>query len=399
MSPSKGHGFKLLSEIANRYVRHRSWRLARWAARMPKWEQAMKLRAFVALLGAVGASCAMAQTPPHPLSGTWIAVDDGFPRLVAAGFLVPTEEVLYVSADGRAESRLMNISGFDTHFMCMDGWGCSDMLSVRTAQAQLTGDALTFATRASAPEAAAITKDTQNRAAGLTLIAMSPKWAVTFTPGSPRVRFEADGVTRHFTRIEPERLRKLRSAFSAPGIPYSAHWRCFLSNATADDPAFESVGGPRKKPGAWFEDYLMAAAHFHQLTILTGAPVRDDDMSRSDPTWAKSATMKVTNSLLDAHTPYPSTLNERLKYRGALLAISGMVHFGNEKEAFEAARMIDPGFTGNMGVTPSGIAALKKVMSDNARQDPDVRETFCLDLKDAPPPRAPYDSFRGRAPN
>lgn len=359
----------------------------------------MKLRAFVALLGAVGASCALAQTPPHPLSGTWIAVDDGFPRLVAAGFLVPTEEVLYVSADGRAESRLMNISGFDTHFMCMDGWGCSDMLRVRTAQAQMAGGALAFVNRANAPEAAAITKDAQNRAADLTLLAMSPKWTVSFAPGAPRVRFEADGVTRHFARIEPERLRRLRSAFSPPGIPYGAHWRCFLSNATADDPAFEAVGGARKKPGAWFEDYLMAAAHFHQLTILTGAPVSDDDMSRSDLAWAKSATMKVTNSLLDAHTAYPSTLSERLKHRGVLLAISGMIHFYNEKQAFEAARMIDPGFTGNMGVTPSGIAALKKVMGDNARQDAEVRETFCLDLTDAPPPRPQYDAFRGRAPN
>ncbi len=45
----------------------------------------MKLRAFVALLMAVGASGAVAQTPPHPLAGSWIAVDDGFPRLVAAG--------------------------------------------------------------------------------------------------------------------------------------------------------------------------------------------------------------------------------------------------------------------------------------------------------------------------
>ncbi len=109
--------------------------------------------------------------------------------------------------------------------------------------------------------------------------------------------------------------------------------------------------------------------------------------------------MKVTNSLLDAHTAYPSTLSDRVRHRGVLLAISGMVYFGNEKQAFEAARMIDPGFTGNMGVTPSGIAALKKVMGDNARQDAEVRDTFCLDLTDAPPPRPQYDAFRGRAPN
>ncbi len=66
-------------------------------------------------IGLVDAQSAAAQAPPHPLAGTWIALDDGFPRLVGAGLIVPTEEILHVSADGRAESRLMTISDAFAH--------------------------------------------------------------------------------------------------------------------------------------------------------------------------------------------------------------------------------------------------------------------------------------------
>lgn len=335
----------------------------------------------------------------NQLAGTWIAIDDGFPRLVGEGHLVPTEEILHIGADGLAESRLMITSGHDTHFMCMDGWGCSDMTPVRRAQARLSGADLVFTDIAQPPEAATITRNAQARAADLTLIAASPRWVVTLSPDLRQARFEADGVTRHFARVDPEPLNRLRAGLSPLPIPYSVHWRCFLSNATAHDPAFDALGGPRKAPGPWFEDYLTAALHLHRLTILVGTPVRDDDMSRTDPLWARSATMPASNTMLGANFAYPSTNAQRIKHRGVLLAISGMVHFGDEQHAFEAARQIDPTFNGEMGLTSAALAALAKVMRQDAESDPEVRDLFCLDQKDAPAPRPQFDPFRGRFPN
>lgn len=333
------------------------------------------------------------------LAGTWIAIDDGFPRLVGEGHLVPTEEILHVDADGLAESRLMTTSGFDTHYMCMAGWGCSDMTPVRRAQVRLSGADVVFTNITQPSEAATITQNAQAQAAGLTLIAASSRWVVKFSSNLRQVSFEADGAARHFARIDPDRLNKLRAGLSPIPASYGVHWRCFLSNATAQDPAFDALGGPRKAPDPWFEDYLTAALQLHRLTILVGTPVRDDDMSRTDPLWAKSAMMPAINTMLGASFAYPSTNAQRIAHRGVLLAISGMVYFGDEKLAFEAARQIDPTFNGEMGVTPAALAALAKVMRKDAELDPEVRDLFCLDLKDAPAPRPQFDPFRGRFAN
>lgn len=347
----------------------------------------------------LSSSASTAHAQSNPLQGTWIAIDDGFPRLVGEGHLVPTEEILHVDADGLAESRLMMTSGLDTHYMCMAGWGCSDMTPVRRAQARLSGADLVFTNIAQPPEAAAITHNAQARAAELTLIAASPRWALKLSPDLRQASFEADGATRYFARIDPERLNKLRAGLSPLPIPYGVHWRCFLSNATAHDPAFDAMGGPRKAPGPWFEDYLTAALQLHRLSILVSTPVRDDDMSRTDPLWAKSATMPAINTLLGGSLAYPVTNAQRIKHRGVLIAISGMVHFGDETRAFEAARQIDPTFNGEMGVPPAALAALAKVMRQDADLDLEVRDLFCLDLKDAPAPRPQFDPFRGRFPN
>jgi hypothetical protein len=351
---------------------------------------------LIPLVAALWTATAAAQTQPHPLAGTWIAVDDGFPRLVGAGRLLPTEEILHIADDGRAESRLMIITGLDTHFLCMTGWGCSDMLSVRAAKAQLSGGSLVFADREETPEAAKITQQAQTLAVSLTLIATSAQWTATLGPDNRSARFEAGGATRHFARIDPERLRTLRAALAPIPVPYSTHWRCFLSNATADDAAFDALGGTRRKPGAWLEDYLTAAAELHRLNILAAAPMPGPG---SDPALVRSAGMQVTNSFLGAGQPYPSTLAEQTRYRAVLLAISGAAILDDERLAMETARNVDPGFTGELGVTRAGVAALRKVLHDDSANDPDVRDAFCLNLKDSPPPRPQFDPFRDRVPN
>jgi len=176
-----------------------------------------KFRPFAALAGVL-ALALFHITPPasaqsvHPLAGTWIAVDDGLPRLVASGHLVPSEEILFVGEDGRAESRIMTITGLETHYLCATGWGCSDMLPVQAARAELTGGNLVFINRGAAPEAAKITRDAMQLAARLTLIASSPQWVVSLEACGARARFESGSMTRHFAKIDPQRLNLLRGA-------------------------------------------------------------------------------------------------------------------------------------------------------------------------------------------
>jgi hypothetical protein len=335
---------------------------------------------------------------PHPLAGTWIAVDDGFPRLVASGMLVPTEEILHIGPDGRAESRLMHTTGLETHYMCATGWGCSDTLPVRMAKAELNGGALAFSNRRPAPGTEKITKPAQLLAASLTLIAASPQWVVSLEADGARARFESGSMTRHFAKIDPDRLNKLRSALMPLAVSYTQHWRCFLSNATAGDPAFDAVGGPRRSPGAWFEHYLTAVAEYHRLNILTVAPYPGDALSTTDRDHANSAAMQVTHSMLGPNVRWPRSLAERMTYRAPLMAISASASLGNERLGAELARNLDASYSGH-GVSAAGLEALRKVMRREAQDDPEVRSLFCLDIKDVPQPRRDYDPFRGRTAN
>lgn len=326
----------------------------------------------------------------------WIAIDDGFPRLVASGILLPTEEILHVDRDGRAESRLLTITGLETHYMCATGWGCSDMLAVREAKAEMTGGSLVFRNRETTAEGRKIARDTQQFAADLTVIASAPQWVASFEAGGNRLRLETASMTRVFARIDPDRLNRLRGALLPLAISYGAHWRCFLSNATASDRAFDSIGGPRSEPKAWFADYLAAAAELHRLDILNQTPTVDDDMAKTMPDLAKSATMQVANSIVGPATAWPKSVNERMKYRAPLLAISTIAKSGDEALASQGARTLDPAYSGH-GVAPAGIEALKKVLHGQATGDREVRDLFCLDRKDAPTPRPGFDPFRAVA--
>jgi hypothetical protein len=354
-----------------------------------------RLRALTGLLFATMAASllpAVAQSPQ--LTGMWIAIDDGFPRLVASGIILPTEEILHIAPDGQAESRLLTIIGNETHYMCATGWGCSDMLAVREAKAELTGGSFVFRNRETTAEATKITQETQQLAANLTVISMSPQWVASFEAGGNRLRLETASMTRIFARIDPERLNQLRGAVLPLPVPYSGHWRCFLSNATAADRAFDSIGGPRRAPGAWFENYLTAAAQLHRLEILTHTPTADDDLAKTIPDLAKAATMQVVNTILGQAAVWPKSVQERRKYRAPLLAITTIAKTGDEALAMQGARTLDPAYAGH-GIAPAGIEALKKVLRGQEAGDREVRDLLCLDRKYTPEPRAGFDPFRG----
>jgi hypothetical protein len=331
-----------------------------------------------------------------PLSGLWIAIDDGFPALVGAGILIPTEEILHVSTDGRAESRLLTINGFETHYMCATGWGCSDMLAVREAVAEMNGGSLVFRNRQATAEAGKITQSLQSFVAGLTVIASSPQWVASFEADGNRLRLETANQTRIFARIDPDYLNRLRAALQPLSVSYAVHWRCFLSNATANNAAFDPVGGPRRAPPGWFGEYLNAALVLHRFEILASTPTQDDDLAKSMPELAKAATMQVTNSVLGAAVNWPKTVQEKLRYRAPVFVAYTTAKTGDEAIALQGGRKLDPNFAGT-GISSGGMQALAKVLR-GYETDSEIRNLFCLDLKDPPEPRTGLFPFRGVQP-
>jgi hypothetical protein len=71
----------------------------------------------------------------------------------------------------------------------------------------------------------------------LLLVMAKPQWRITLDNGSLRLTAPG-GATRVFARVAPEQLIRLRSGFRMGELSATKHWRCFLANAVASDPAF-----------------------------------------------------------------------------------------------------------------------------------------------------------------
>jgi len=71
------------------------------------------------------------------------------------------------------------------------------------------------------------------------------QWSISTDGGLMTLR--SGTTTRLFAKIEPRRLQRLRAGIRASGLPPEKHWRCFLANATAQQPAFAPL---RSEPTA-----------------------------------------------------------------------------------------------------------------------------------------------------
>jgi len=103
--------------------------------------------------------------------------------------------------------------------------------------------------------------------------------------------------------IEPRRLQRLRAGMRAAGLPPQKHWRCFLGNAMAQQPAFASLRTERtgstpqgsifnfassapapakSSPPSpdWLERYLRAASYLMSLDAKAKFPIIEDPATR-----------------------------------------------------------------------------------------------------------------------
>ena len=195
------------------------------------------------------------------LIGWWIAIDRLFPQFYETEGIVPMEELLIVGSDGRVENRFMMFSGADADLCHGKKVHCSDAPISARARIAVAGDQLTFTESVKSdnliddrPEMDFVLRFltvtstrswTLSREVDGRLLVLRPNLLNTS-------RLIANIPTRTFAKIDPDRLRRLRALphatdFFSASFSVTKHWRCFLANATANDPAFASLPEPGRE--------------------------------------------------------------------------------------------------------------------------------------------------------
>jgi hypothetical protein len=213
------------------------------------------LLAFTAFMSfAAGPSRAL---ETRDLAGWWVAIDDTFPSLWKSGDIVIMEELLIVEPDGGAQNRMMGF-WIPNASDCRQGYACSDAPVIATARLVLKGDVLSVTDRADTSQV--IDSPKRDPLIRRRAVTASPAWTATHSNGLLILRAVTTNATRAFARIEPSRLRRLRAGMMIGSISASRHWRCFLANATAGEPAFAPLRTGRHAAPAFLDDHLRAAS-------------------------------------------------------------------------------------------------------------------------------------------
>jgi hypothetical protein len=304
------------------------------AFRIPLCRATVLLAAYLACPGAASALDA------RTLTGWWLSIDDTFPKLWSAG-VTPTEEVLVINADGRFEDRVMNFSPGTAH-VCAQKRVCADMVLLAYGRLRFAGDSVSIGERGAPPNRL----DTPKTDPLIRRVAMSTTTTWTISVDNGLMTLRAGNVTRSFAKIEPRRLQRLRAGMRAAGLPPEKHWRCFLANATTQQPEFAMLrttqtsevvppagsllnfGGARAsavanapKPADWLERYLRAASYLMTLDARSKFPIIEDPGTRP---FIGHEPEQLLVEEFQGVTP-PSSLADMQRLKGQIASIEGRV--------------------------------------------------------------------------
>jgi hypothetical protein len=257
------------------------------------------------------------------LAGWWIAIDRLFPQLYEAGLILPMEELLIVGSDGRVENRLM-MFGAPLPELCGDKkLARSDAPLSASARMAVAGDQLTF-TESRKPDNLIDDRPEWDFALRLLTVTGTASWTLSREADGRllvlrpnllnKSRLVANIPTRTFAKIDPDRLRRLRALplatdFFSASFSITKHWRCFLANATANDPAFASLRDRPRATPRFLDDAAKAASYFMVLREAASAWVQGEQ----GVTYRNPADVQVER-FLPEHFPdirMPSSAAER----------------------------------------------------------------------------------------
>jgi hypothetical protein len=349
------------------------------AFRFPLYGAAVLLAAYLAWPGAASALDA------RTLTGWWLSIDDTFPKLWNAG-VTPTEEVLVINADGRFEDRVMNFSP-GTAQVCAQKRVCADMVLLAYGRLRFAGDSVSIGERGAPPNRL----DTPKTDPLIRRVAMSTTTTWTISVDNGLMTLRAGNVTRSFAKIEPRRLQRLRSGMRAAGLPPEKHWRCFLANAMAPQPAFASLRGeatgtvqqassgglfnlggarasaetPAPGPAEWLERYLRAASYLMTLDARSKFPIIEDPASR--PFIGHEPEQLLVEEFTGV-TP-PATLADMQRLKAQIASIEGRVR--DKLKELSGGGPAPAG--GRAALSDAEIAAFATAASE----DPEAKRMFC----------------------
>lgn len=319
------------------------------------------------------------------LTGWWISIDDAFPKLWDAG-VAPMEEVLVINADGRFEDRVMNFLP-GTAQVCAQRRICADLVLLAYGRLRIAGDAVSISERGTPPNRLDTAKtDPLIRHAAMSSVT---SWSIAADQGLLTLRSGA--TTRLFAKIEPRRLQRLRAGMRAAGLPPQKHWRCFLGNAMARQPAFASLRSEhtgstpqssifnfassapapaKSSPPSpdWLERYLRAASYLMALDAKAKFPIIEDPATRpfigSEP-----------EQLLVEDFPgmtQPATLTDVQRLKSQIAAIEARVR---DKMKEMAGGGVAPAGGARAAISDAEVAAFAFAASE----DPEAKRMFCRD--------------------
>ena len=309
------------------------------------------------------------------LIGWWIAIDRLFPQFYETEGIVPMEELLIVGSDGRVENRFMMFFGPDADLCHGKKVHCSDAPISARARIAVAGDQLTFTESVKSdnliddrPEMDFVLRFltvtstrswTLSREVDGRLLVLRPNLLNTS-------RLIANIPTRTFAKIDPDRLRRLRALphatdFFSASFSVTKHWRCFLANATANDPAFASLRDRPRAVPAFLDDAAKAASYFVPLDEARHAWVRGEQTA----TGLRNPADVPVERFLIAQFPdisMPSTEAEKEPLRKRMLDM--ILRLRGETVG-----------TGVHPLTDRELTALARASGD----DPEAKRLFCRD--------------------
>lgn len=291
---------------------------------------------------------------PDGLTGWWLAIDESMPSQWSAGTMVTLEEVLIVSSDGRVENRVMTFFGSSAD-ACAHRGECSDAPLAATARSEITEDQVSFLETVPEEDIGLAIPDPEfHDSFRSSLVTGLSQWSYTvaadgdlLTLTSPR-----DSAIRQFARITPDRLRLLRRGFLELGRSASEHWRCYLGNAMAGDPAFAALeSDPAAVPND-FDDFIHAAGYIEALRYAAMYPVPDDPNRLGDTTKMPAMEFLLVPQFDDIALPASAAEREALQERFVSLmrAIPQEERAGDlpltdaQIDAYMAARTLPPAY-------------------------------------------------------
>jgi len=306
------------------------------------------------------------------LAGWWLAIDETFPELWRRAKLAPTEELLIINRDGRVENRLMNFwSGSPEN--CDKTQVCSDAPLVATARVSIKGQQLSFTGRRTAKGpfvagrgSGAITKS---------VVTATPRWTLQLEGNGKRMVL-TDGKTkaaRTFARVAPKTVQRLRAGMLVTTLPAEKHWRCFLANATARDPAFAPIRGKDSAAPDFLARFLDAASYLAALNSMLARPTPDDPAARK---YIGNETEELlVEDFKDLRLPV--TLADKRKLQAQREAIMLRVADATPaaRRASAPSKQKSRAAPVRVALNSAAIAAFARVASD----DPAAKALFCRD--------------------